>query len=434
MNRVDKEVITLLNESPTNFQAIKCLKDYLKKADFRELDIKQPFPKLSPGSLCFVTKDDASLFAFRIGNENPANVGFKIIAAHADSPSFRIKPNSEMLCEGGLIKLNIESYGSPIFYTWFDRPLSLAGRVFLRTNSPFHPLCRLFHIKRPLLVIPHLAYHLNKTVNDGNNLSIQKDMLPIISIIRESLEKDNYLLSVIAKELNVDKNEILDFELNLYDTTAACLLGVNNEFINSGRMDNLLMVYAALNALVNSSRNDMSQVLAVFDNEEVGNTTKQGAASPILRNLLERILISSNGCNSESFYIAMENSFMICADTTHAFHPNYSEKYDPTNHVILGKGPAIQTNANKRYSTDAESASVFIEICKREGVPFQYYTNHSDIPGGSTLGNIFSIQLPIRSVDVGIPLLGMHSIRETASIEDLYLTINSFISFFNSNI
>jgi aspartyl aminopeptidase len=431
MNRASEEIITLLNESPTNFQAIKYVKDYLIKFGFVELNMRTHFPKLSPGCLCFVTKNDTSLFAFRIGYKNPADVGFKLIATHADSPSYRIKPRPEIQCKGGLIKLNIESYGTPIAHTWFDRPLSIAGRVFLKSDSIFHPECRLVHIKRPLLIIPHLAYHLNKPASDPNQLSIQKDMSPIIEIVHESLGEEDRILSIIAQELGVDKSEIIDFELNLYDATGACLLGVNNEFINSGRMDNLLMVYASINAMTHSAENEMTQVLAIFDNEEVGNTTMSGAASPVLKNVLERIAINSYGCNTEDFNRAIENSFMICADATHAFHPNYSEKYDPTNHVLLRHGPAILTNANKRYTTDAKSSSVFIEICKGGGIPFQHYASHSDISGGSTLGNIFSIQMPIRSVDVGIPLLGMHSIRETASIEDLKLTIKAFTTFFN---
>lgn len=425
MKKTTSELLALLDASPVNFLAAAYVERQLEANGFHRLDAAEPIPTLRAGDQYFITKNETAVFAFRVGTKLPAEAGFKLICAHSDSPGFRIKPRAEMWCEGGIVKLNTEVYGGPILYTWFDRPLSVAGRVLLRSDNPLHPVVKRVRIERPLLVIPHLAIHFNRQVNEGNPLSKQKDMLPVLGIVNEKLEADGLLLNVLAEELDVKVGDILDFDLSLYDVQKAVLTGLHEEFVSSGRLDDLAMVHAGLHALLNSNTTEMAQVLAVFDNEETGSGTKQGAASPVLRNLLERV-----AGDSEALYRAVERSFMISADMAHAVHPNYPEKHDPTNHPVMGGGPVIKINANQKYVTDAESAAVFAEVCRLAGVPCQYFVNHSDSAGGSTLGNILTAQLPMRGVDMGNPMWGMHSVRETASVQDQEYVCRAFTKFF----
>ncbi|MDE5751606.1 MAG: M18 family aminopeptidase, partial [Duncaniella sp.] len=295
---------------------------------------------------------------------------------------------------------------------------------------PLHPESKLIKFDRPLLSIPHLAIHFNRSVNEGNRISAQKDMLPVAAIVKEAAEKDGLLLGLIAEAAGCSTDDILDFDLSLYDTTPACLVGMNNEFVTSGRLDDLSMVHAAMEALVSAQAGKQTCVMAIFDNEETGSGTKQGAASPILADLLRRITDSFGGTR-EDFVRAVENSFMVSADNAHAYHPNYGEKYDPTNHPVPGGGPVIKINARCKYMTDADSAAVFRHICEKAGVPVQYFVNHSDVAGGSTLGNILTSQLPLRGVDMGEAIWAMHSVRETAAAIDHTYSIKAFSTFFN---
>ena len=424
-----ENLIEFLNESPVNFLAVKTLKEILAGRGFREINAADSIGELKAGDQVFFTKNDSSLYAFRIGRKTLADNGFHLICAHCDSPTFRIKPNAEMLCEGGITKLNTEVYGGPIMSTWFDRPLSLAGRVLIKTDDVMQPETRLLHIKRPLLQITNLAIHFNRQVNDGVKLSKQKDMLPLLGIVTDQLESGNMLMNVIAEELGVNIPDILDFDLYLYDIAPVCTFGVHDEFISGGRLDDLSMVHAGLMALLATETQDTTQVLAVFDNEETGSQTKQGAGSPFLSTLLQRIVLAQGG-NQEDFFRSIEKAFMISADNAHAWHPNYSEKYDPTNHPMLGGGPAIKFNAAQKYASDAASAAVFMGICQKAGVPCQRFVNHSDVAGGSTLGNILAGSLPLRGVDMGNPVLGMHSVRETGSTADHLYCIKAFTEFY----
>ena len=424
-----ENLIEFLNESPVNFLAVKALKEILAGRGFREINAADSIGELKAGDQVFFTKNDSSLYAFRIGRKTLADNGFHLICAHCDSPTFRIKPNAEMLCEGGITKLNTEVYGGPIMSTWFDRPLSLAGRVLIKTDDVMQPETRLLHIKRPLLQITNLAIHFNRQVNDGVKLSKQKDMLPLLGIVTDQMESGNMLMNVIAEELGVSIPDILDFDLYLYDIAPACTFGVHDEFISGGRLDDLSMVHAGLMALLATETQDTTQVLAVFDNEETGSQTKQGAGSPFLSTLLQRIVLAQGG-NQEDFFRSIEKAFMISADNAHAWHPNYSEKYDPTNHPMLGGGPAIKFNAAQKYASDAASAAVFMGICQKAGVPCQRFVNHSDVAGGSTLGNILAGSLPLRGVDMGNPVLGMHSVRETGSTADHLYCIKAFTEFY----
>lgn len=430
MNPSTASLLRFLDNSPCNFLAAANVAEELDKAGFSRLYMADHW-NLRPGGRYYVMQNDSAIFAFVPGTGAPED-GFKIVCAHSDSPGFRIKPAAEMTGKAPVLKLNTEVYGGPILYTWFDRPLSISGRVILRSDDILRPAMRLVDFRRPLLTIPHLAIHYNRSVNDGNPLSKQKDMLPVLALLKDKAEADGYLLRLLSEELGVGQDEILDFDLTLYDTTPACLFGTSEEFISSGRIDDLEMVHAALSALTASLDTDsaMTRVMAIFDNEETGSGTKQGAASPILRDILTRVTASLGGDGGESFIRAVANSFMISADNGHALHPNYEEKQDPTNLPVLGKGPVVKINANCKYMTDADSAAVFSSICHKAGVPVQTFVNHSDVAGGSTLGNILTSQIPLRGVDMGAPQWAMHSCRETAAVADHLSTIAAFSTFY----
>lgn len=432
-----KRLLSFLDASPVNFLAVKNIADTLAANGFRRIDPALPLGEVKSGDRFFVTKNDSSIYAFRIGNKPIADAGFHMICAHCDSPTFRIKPNAEMLTEGGIVKLNTEVYGGPIMSTWFDRPLTLAGRVIVRGEDVMQPETLLLHIKRPLLQISNLAIHFNRQVNDGVALSKQKDVLPLLGQITNQLEAGNLLMNVILEELNSTiadcqfcAKDVLDFDLYLADATPACTFGVHNEFISSGRLDDLSMCYAGLEALIASDTTDTTQVLALFDNEETGSQTKQGAGSPFLAYMLKRIAMSQSH-TEEAYYQAIERAFMISADNAHAWHPNYPEKYDPTNHPMLGGGPVIKLNAAQKYASDAVSAAVFAGLCEKAGVPCQRFVNHSDVAGGSTLGNILASSIPLRGVDMGNAILAMHSCRETGSVVDHEYCVKAFTEFFS---
>ena len=423
-----EKLLSFIDASPVNFLAVRNVCNTLLDNGFVQLHAEEALKDL-PDKF-FVTKNNSAVFAFHLGRQSMADAGFRIIAAHSDSPTFRIKPNAEIVGEGGLLRLNTEAYGGAILNTWFDRPLSLAGRVILRSADALNPQTRLLNIKRPLLVIPNLAIHFNRQVNDGVKLSKQKDMLPILGYVNDRLEADGLLVRLISNELQIEKEQIIDFDLYLYDTTPACLVGLNNEFISSGRLDDLSMVHAGMEAMTaESAKPEATKVLAIFDNEETGSGTKQGAGSNFLMSLIQRIVLAQGG-SLDDYYRSVEKAFMVSADNAHGFHPNYAEKYDPTNHALLGGGPVIKINAAQKYATDAMSAAVFQQICERAGVPCQRFVNSSDIAGGSTLGNILTSSIAINGVDMGNPVLAMHSVRELASAADHENCIKAFTEFY----
>ena len=417
-----------LDASPVNFLAVDELRRRLDAAGFSELRAADAWT-LRPGHKRYVCVNGSALMAFVVGDA-PAAAGFRIIAAHSDSPCFRVKPRCEMLTEGGVVRLNTEVYGGPILYTWFDRPLSLAGRAVLRGADALHPECRTVRFDKPMLVIPHLAIHFNRAVNEGNPLSRQKDMLPVLGCVDDPARVPGMLRHMVAAKLDVDPYDVLDYDLSLYTVEGASVVGLNGEYITSGRLDDLSMVHAALTALLASEGSGATRVMAIFDNEETGSGTKQGAASPVLDHTLRRICAALGG-SDEDYYRAVADSFMVSADNAHGFHPNYAEKYDPVNHPLLGGGPVIKINANCKYMTDADSAAVFAAVCDDADVPVQYFVNHSDVAGGSTLGNILTSQIPLRGVDMGAAVWAMHSARETASTLDHKLTIRAFTRFYD---
>lgn len=422
------ELIDFLHNSPTAFQAIETVKNTLFNNGFAELKEYKKWRIESRGKY-FTVKNNSAIIAFVVGDNKPNEDGFRIIGAHTDSPGFRIKPNPEIITENSYIKLNTEVYGGPILNTWMDRPLSIAGRVVLRGNNPLKPLSKLIDFKNPIITIPNLAIHMNRNVNQGVELNKQADVLPIISLVNDTFEKDNYFIKLLAKKLKAPISEILDFDLFLYETQKGTLVGLNEEFISAGRIDDLSMVHVGIKALIESEDNKTIKVMACFDNEEVGSASKQGADSTLLSNTLERISLSFNE-GKEEYLIALAKSFLISADGAHAVHPNKGEKGDPTNRPLINKGPVIKISSNQRYTSDGDSASVFKEICRSANVPYQIFVNRSDEVGGSTIGPISSTHLNIRSVDIGSPMLAMHSIRELCGVLDHSFTLKAFKEFY----
>lgn len=424
-----QDLIDFIHESPSAFHVVKYTKEELIENGFIELDSKEKWNIKREGKY-FVTKNDSALIAFEVGKGDISKNGFKIIGAHTDSPTFKIKPNPEMVEEGTYLRLNTEVYGGPIFNTWLDRPLSLAGKVAIKGKDLFSPKTYLINIDKPLMIIPNLAIHMNGKINEGIKLNTQEETLPLLSIVNEEFEKDDFLIRKIAEELRVDVEDILDFDLFLYEYGKGEIVGLNDEFISSGKLDDLAMVHAGIKGFLDSEVNEKTNVMVLFDNEEVGSQTKQGAASPMLRTVLERICLSLEG-NREDFHRSLSNSFLISADMAHGVHPNYKEKQDPTNRPVINKGPAIKFSANQAYTTDSVSSSIYESICRNAKVPVQKFLNRSDKRGGSTIGPISSTQLDISSVDIGNPILSMHSVRELGGVYDHYYVYKSFVKYYN---
>lgn len=423
------DLMDFIYNSPSAFHAVDTIKNELSKENYIELHEGEKW-NLEHNKSYYVTRNGSALIAFKTGSKSPQEAGFKLIGAHTDSPSFRIKPNPEMVSEGRYVKLNTEVYGGPILSTWMDRPLGIAGRITLKGDNILFPESRLINIAKPIVIIPNLAIHMNREVNKGVELNKQVDTLPLITLVNETLEENDYLIKLLAEELKVEAREIIDFDLFLYEFEKGCFVGLNEEFISSSRLDDLSMVHAGIKALLNSKTVDATNVMVCFDNEEIGSATKQGADSQLLSNILERIVLSFGG-NREDYFRALSKSFMISADLAHAVHPNRGEKHDPKNRPLINKGPVIKISANQKYTSDSDSSSVYELICKKAGVPVQKFVNRSDMLGGSTIGPISSTHLDIRSVDMGSPIFAMHSIRELGGVMDHYYVTKSFEEFYN---
>ncbi|MCM1990365.1 M18 family aminopeptidase [Oceanirhabdus seepicola] len=424
-----QELIDFCYDSPTAFHAVENVEEQLMKENFVKLNEGDEW-KIEKGGKYFTTKNGSALIAFTVGSDNIEEKGFRLIGAHTDSPGFRIKPNAEMVAEKTYLKLNTEVYGGPIVNTWLDRPLSVAGRVTLMSENPLKPEIRLMNINKPIMIIPNLAIHMNREVNKGVELNRQNHVLPLVGMINEKLEKDNFILKLIAEELNVEMDKIIDFDLFLYEFEKGCLVGFNEEFISSARLDDLQNIHSGIRALVECKNTKATNVMVCYDNEEIGSSTKQGADSEMLAIILERIVLALGGTR-DNYLRSIAHSFIISADNAHAIHPNYVEKHDPTNRPIINNGPVIKINANQSYTTDSESGAVFEMICKRCEVPYQKFVNRSDVRGGSTIGPINSTHLNMRSVDIGLPQLAMHSIREMAGVKDHTYAYKVYLEFFS---
>ena len=423
------ELVDFLYDSPSACHGVKATQKILDENGFIEIKETDKWDLQAKGKY-YVIKNDSALIAFEVGTGDIEETGLRLIGAHTDVPGFRIKPNPQMISEGKYVKLNTEVYGGPILHTWFDRPLSIAGKVSLKGASPLKPETRLVNINKPLLIIPSLAIHMNREVNEGFKINRQVDTLPLLGLINDKLEKEDYLMNILAEELQVNKEDILNFELGLYEYEKGMLIGMNEELISSGRFDDLWMVYAGIKALVDSRENEATKVMICIDNEEIGSLTAEGANSTLLNNILERIALGL-GKDREGYYRALANSIMISADLAHAVHPNLGDKHDPTNRPVLEGGPVLKIAASGSYSTDSFNGAVFAGVCEAAGVPFQKFVNRSDVRGGTTIGPVTAANLTIPVIDMGAPVLGMHSIRELASVKDNYYTIKAFTEFFS---
>lgn len=423
------ELVDFLYDSPSACHGVKATQKILDENGFIEIKETDKWNLQAKGKY-YVIKNDSALIAFEIGTGDIEETGLRLIGAHTDVPGFRIKPNPQMISEGKYIKLNTEVYGGPILHTWFDRPLSIAGKVSLKGASPLKPETRLVNINKPLLIIPSLAIHMNREVNEGFKINRQVDTLPLLGLINDKLEKEDYLMNILAEELQVNKEDILNFELGLYEYEKGMLIGMNEELISSGRFDDLWMVYAGIKALVDSRENAATKVMICIDNEEIGSLTAEGANSTLLNNILERITLGL-GKDREGYYRTLANSIMISADLAHAVHPNLGDKHDPTNRPVLEGGPVLKIAASGSYSTDSFNGAVFAGVCEAAGVPFQKFVNRSDVRGGTTIGPVTAANLTIPVIDMGAPVLGMHSIRELASVKDNYYTVKAFTEFFS---
>jgi aspartyl aminopeptidase len=421
------ELLEFIDNSPTAYHASDRVKGILEGEGYLELKESEKW-EIQKGGKYYVNKNRSAIIAFEIGIGELETDGFRIIGAHTDSPGFRIKPKAEIIEIDQYIKLNTEVYGGPILNTWFDRPLSLAGRVVIKGSTLLKPEIKLINIDKPILVIPNLAIHMNRNVNEGYPINKQKDTLPILGLVNKKLEENDYLLNLVSEKIGVPKEEILDFDLFLYEYSKGCLIGIEEELISASRLDDLWMVFAGVKALIDSKESKATNVMICIDNEEIGSLTAQGADSSFALNILERISLAL-AKDKEEFYRGLSNSLMISADLAHGVHPNYIEKHDPTNKPLLGNGPVIKIAASGSYSTDAYSSGIFKGLCEDASIPYQTFVNRSDLRGGTTIGPILSSKFSIPVIDMGAALLGMHSIRELASVSDNYNTINLFKAF-----
>ena len=419
-----EKLLDFIEKSPTAFQAVDEMQKRLTENGFEVLSEKE-YWKLVPGGKYLVTRNNSALIAFCIP-EKESRV-FHIMASHSDSPSFKIKENPEIRVENAYTKLNVEGYGGMLMATWFDRPLSVAGRVVVRRDGSLKE--ELVNIDRDLVMIPSLAIHMNREANKGVSYNPQKDLLPLLGCGDSRPE----LLNIIAEELKVSTEDILAHDLFLYNRTEGTIWGADREFVSAPRLDDLQCAFASMEGMLAGKHEESIAVHCVLDNEEVGSGTKQGAASTFLKDTLRRIN-DGLGRSYEEYLMTLAGSFMISADNAHALHPNYIEKADPVNRPLPNGGIVIKYNANQKYTTDAVSAAIFKEICTRAGVPTQEFANRSDIPGGSTLGNIANCHVSMNTVDIGLAQLAMHSPYETAGIMDTEYMIKAVKEFFETAI
>lgn len=403
-----KKLLKFIQKSPTAFQAVEEMSQRLQKEGFEELKEEKHW-NLKPGGDYYVTRNHSAIIAFSIPKK-PA-WKFHIMASHSDSPALKIKENPEMEVEKAYIKLNVERYGGMLLAPWFDRPLSVAGRLIVRKNGEIQE--KLVAVDKDLLVIPNLAIHMNREVNDGYKYNVQKDMLPLYS----DYDGKGSFMKLMAAEADVAEEDILGHDLFLYDRTPGTVWGANEEFISAPRLDDIQCAFASLEGFLRGERKESIAVHCVLDNEEVGSTTKQGAASTFLKDTLMRINMGL-GRTQEEYLMTLADSFMVSADNAHALHPNHTDKTDPVNRPVLNGGIVIKYNANQKYCTDGVSAAIFKDICDRAEVPYQTFVNRSDMAGGSTLGNISNTQVPMKTVDIGLAQLAMHSVYETTGAKD----------------
>jgi len=425
-----KDLLAFIDASPTPYHAVRETARRLTQLGYRELDEREPWT-LQPGERVFVTRAGTSIAAFHLGTSPVDRAGFRLVGSHTDSPNLRLKPNAAVL-KNGYHQLGVEIYGGVLLSTWLDRDLSLAGRVVVLSGG--RPQGHLVDFRRPLLRVPNLAIHLNRTVNtDGLKLNAQEHMVPVLGL--ESAGPAE-LRSLLVKELaagnvRAEAGDILGYDLCLYDTQPSTRSGVNGEFLHAPRLDNLASCLSALSALLSTDKARESTCgVVLYDHEEVGSRSSQGAAGTFLRDCLERIVLGHSDGRPDAFHRAIRHSYLVSADMAHAVHPNYASLHEPRHQPLMGGGPVIKSNVNQSYATDGETWAFFAALCREAGVTPQHFVTRTDLGCGSTIGPITAAQLGIRTVDVGSPMLSMHSIRELAAASDVAAMIAVLRRFF----
>ena len=420
-----EQLLRFIEKSPSCFHVVANMRQELLENGYEELLESRPW-ELREGGKYFVTRNGSSLIAFRIPEKDFA--GFHIMASHGDSPTFKVKEHAEMVADRKYTRLNVEKYGGMLCAPWFDRPLSVAGRVMVKNENRI--FTKLVSVDRDLLLIPNLAIHMNREANEGYKYNAQVDMLPLFG----DGTAEGSFMKIIAEAAGVKEEDIIGSDLFLYNRQRGCIWGANEEFISSSRLDDLECAFSSLQGFLQAKKStNMVSVHCVLDNEEVGSGTKQGAASTFLKDTLQRINYGM-GRTEEEYHTALASSFMISADNAHAVHPNQSDKADPTNRPYLNGGIVMKHSANQKYTTDAVSAAILRMICERAEVPVQTFVNRSDMPGGSTLGNISNTQVALNTVDIGVAQLAMHSPYETAGVKDVSYLVRMAEEFFGSEI
>lgn len=423
-------LLQLIRHSQSPYHSIQEAICQLKAAGFERWELTKNSP-LEPGKAYYVSIFDKSLAAFRV----PAGTfeSFRIATSHIDNPCFMIKPKPERR-KSGCLTLNVERYGGPILNTWLDRPLTIAGRLCVAKEDPFHPQAILYASEKPVAVIPNLAIHMNREVNKGIELKVQTDLEPVISLIGAGDNTEGWLKGQLAEELGIRPEDILDYELFLCNGEEPAVTGFKDEFISAPRLDNLTSCQSCLSGIIEAEALENSCTLSVlFDNEECGSKSKQGAGSVILSALLEKIYLNTPGTIKErnSFLDVLLSSFIVSLDVAHATHPNHPEKNDPTNLIPMDAGVVIKMNYNQRYATDARAVSVVEGICRKKGIAHVKFVNQGDATGGSTLGSILSTTIPAMTADLGVPILAMHSSREFMALSSQYAMDRFVLAYFS---
>lgn len=421
MTDYNKELMSFLDKSPTAFHAISSIKKKLVASGYSELAESEKW-ELTEGGKYFVTRNDSSIIAFRVPRFN--FTGFMISAAHSDSPAFKVKENPEIV-ENGYVKLNVEGYGGMLMAPWLDRSLSVAGRVIVKSGNRYE--VKLVNVDRDLLIIPNVAIHMNRDANKNQSWNAQVDMLPILGSADET---KGAFMRIVAEAAEVNEDEIISHDLFVYARDKGKVWGGSDEYISAPHLDDLQCVYGCLEGFLGANNSSSVPVLAVFDNEETGSLTKQGADSTFLEDVLKRISLSCSK-DEEGYYRAVSSSFMVSADNAHALHPNHPEKADPVNRPAINKGIVIKFNAAQHYTTDAVSCAVYRDLCESNDIPVQVFTNRSDSRGGSTLGNVSNAHVSLNTVDIGLAQLAMHSCYETAGAKDTKHLIDAMTIFYS---
>ena len=419
-----QRLFSFIEQSPTAFHAIEYMRKKLLDEGYIQL-LEGTDWQLTPGKGYFVIRNGSAILAFRIPEGAP--VGFQIMASHSDSPMFKIKAHPEMEAEGHYVRLNVEKYGGMLCAPWFDRPLSVAGRLIVQTAEGIQQV--LCDVSRDLVMIPNLAIHMNRQANDGVKVEVQKDLLPLYG---DETAKGTFL-PLVAESAGVKPEDIVSSDLFVYNRTPGTVWGAHGEYMSIGRLDDLQCAFSSLEAFLAAGEGESIPVHCVFDNEEVGSGTQQGAASTFLLDTLTRIC-EALGLSAAQYRRMLASSMMVSADNAHAVHPNHPEKACPTNRPYMNEGIVIKYSANQKYTTDAVSAALFMQICEKAGAKVQTFVNHSDVPGGSTLGNISGTQVALHTVDIGLAQLAMHSPYETAGVKDTDTLIAAGKVFFESSV